>query len=197
MLRGLLMAGAGLALLQTQAVAGTQYIGTVTMYICDGGEDLCSNTLTSSPIFLPNGPFTEDFVFDFVNDSPDTPNDVPLLRVTANIETSNPLDFSPGSVMLYDSSGTPFGFEEIPFVYNGSGYFSQIGSAMYPGTGYYVEVTGISNTDDLLLQVSLNAFDLGGPAGTPEPSTWVMMLLGVVGLAFVAHRRKRPALAIG
>ena len=72
MLRRLLMACTGLALLQTQAVAGTQYIGTLTMYVCDSGEDLCSNTLTSSPINLPIGPFTEDFVFDFVNDFPDT-----------------------------------------------------------------------------------------------------------------------------
>jgi hypothetical protein len=195
MLRRSLMASAGLALLQTQAVAGTQYLGTITMYIC--GENLCSNTLTSSPIVLPTGPFTEDFVFDFVNDSPDTPNDVPSLVVMANIETSNPLDFSPGSVMLYDSSGTPFGLEEIPFVYNGAGYFSQIESLMYPGTGYYVEVTGISNTDNLPLQISLNAFDLGGPSGLPEPSTWAMMLLGLAGLGFAARWRKRPALAIG
>jgi PEP-CTERM motif len=197
MLRRSLMACAGLALLQTQAVADTQYIGTVTMYICDGGEDLCSNTLTSSPITLPTGPFTEDFVFDFVNDSPDTPNDVPLLAVKANIEASNPLDFSPGSVKLYDSSGTAFGFEDVPFVPNDNGYFAQTDSAMYPGTGYYVEVTGTSNAPNLSLQISLNAFDLGGPSGLPEPSTWAMMLLGVVGLGLAARRRTRPTLAIG
>ena len=197
MLRRSLMACAGLALLQTHSVAGTQYLGTITMYICDEGQDLCSNTLTSSPIVLPTGPFTEDFVFDFVNDSPDTPNDVPSLVVKTNIEPSNPLDFSPGSVMLYDSSGSPYGFEDIPFVYNGTGYFSQTVSAQYPGTGYYVEVTGISNTDNLPLEVSLNAFDLGGPVNLPEPSTWAMMLLGLAGLGFAARWRMRPALAIG
>jgi hypothetical protein len=50
------------------------------MYICDGGEDLCSNTLTSSPINLPPGPFTEDFVFDFVNDFPHYPDDAPCFK---------------------------------------------------------------------------------------------------------------------
>ena len=64
----LLMACGALALIHTQAHADSLYLGTVGMYICDDGEDLCSNTLTSSPIILPTGSFTEDFVFDFVND---------------------------------------------------------------------------------------------------------------------------------
>jgi hypothetical protein len=43
----------------------------------------------------------------------------------------------------------------------------------------------------------VNAFDLGDPIGTPEPSTWTMMLLGMAGLGFAARRRTRSALAIG
>jgi PEP-CTERM motif len=197
MLRHLFAVSVGLALLQTQAFADPQYLGTITMYICDDGEDLCSNTLTSSQTFLPPGPFVEDFLFDFLNDSPPTPNDVPLLQVKANIEPSDSMDLIPGNVMLYDSSGMPLGFEDIPFVYDGIGYFAQTESLMYPGTGYYVEVTGISNTANLPLQISLNAFDLGGPSGLPEPSTWAMMLLGMTGLGFAARRRKRSALATG
>jgi hypothetical protein len=79
MIRRLLMAAAGLALLQTQALAGTQHIGVITMFLCDDGLDLCSNTLSSWPISLPIGPFTEDFVFDFVNNFLDVPDNVPLL----------------------------------------------------------------------------------------------------------------------
>jgi hypothetical protein len=41
----------------------------------------------------------------------------------------------------------------------------------------------------------VNAFNLGDPIGTPEPSTWTMMLLGMAGLGFAA--RTRSALAIG
>jgi hypothetical protein len=197
MLRRSLMACAGLALLQTQAVAGTQYIGTIAMYVCDSGEDLCSNTLTSSPIDLPNGPFAEDFVFDFVNAFPHYPDDIPLLTATAFLETLNPGDFSPAaSVTLYDSSGAPFGLEDHPFVPNGSNFSAQNVGLIYPGAGYYVEVSGVSNSDNLPLQVSVNAFDLG-PIIVPEPSTWAMMLLGLAGLGFAARWRKRPALAIG
>src|SRR5271163_4229850 len=98
MLRRLLMACAGLALLQTQAVAGTQYIGTISMYVCDNGEDLCSNTLTSALIPLPFGPFTEDFVFDFVNHFPHYPDDVPLLQATTLLETTNESDLNSASV---------------------------------------------------------------------------------------------------
>jgi hypothetical protein len=197
MLRHIIVACVGLALYPTQAFADPQYLGTITMYICDDGEDLCSNTLTSAQVLLPPGPFVEDFIFDFVNDSPPTPNDVPALQVKANIEPSDSMDFTPGSVVLYDSSGTQLGFPEFPFVYNGNGYFAQTDSLMYPGTGYYVEVTGISNAANLPLQISLNAFDLGGPSGLPEPSTWAMMLLGMAGLGFAARRRKRSALATG
>jgi hypothetical protein len=195
MLRRSLMACAGLALLQTQAAADTQYIGTVTMYIC--GENLCSNTLTSSPIDLPNGPFTEDFVFDLVNNSPDTPNDVPSLMAIASLGTTDPDVFSMASLMLYDSTGAPFGFA-TPFVPTESESAARVvGSMGFAGTGYYVEVTGISKTDNLPLEVSVNGFDLGGPSGLPEPSTWAMMLLGLAGLGFAARWRKRPALAIG
>jgi hypothetical protein len=196
MLRPLLAACAALALLQTQALAGAQYLGTIAMYVCDGGEDLCSNTLTSSPIDLPIGPFTEDFVFDFVNDFRHVPDDVPLLKATALLETSDQGDFSAASVTLHDHSGAPFGFELHPFVPNGSNYYAQNAALIYPGTGYSVEVSGVSNSPRLPLQVSVNAFDLG-PIIVPEPSTWAMMLLGIAGLGFAARRRTRSTPAIG
>ena len=91
-IRRLLAASAGLALLHAQALAGTQHIGVITMFLCDDGLDLCSNTLSSSPVFLSTGAFTEDFVFDFVNNFIDVPDNVPLLKGTALLETSNPAD---------------------------------------------------------------------------------------------------------
>ena len=159
------------------------------------GSDLCSNTLTSSPINLPPGPFTEDFVFDFVNDFPHYPDDIPLLQAAVLLETDNQADFNSGNVQLYDSSGTPFGIEILPFIFNGSGYDARSGGLIYPGAGYYVEVTGVSTADALPLQVSISAFDLG-PIVAPKPSTWTMMLLGVAGLGFAARRRRRSALVL-
>jgi PEP-CTERM motif len=195
MLRRFLVACVGLALLHAQARAGIQYVGTIDMYICDGGEDLCSNILTSSPINLPIGPFTEDFVFDFVNDFPHDPDDAPFLQAAVLLETDNQADFNSGNVQLYDSSGMPFGIEILPFTFNGSGYNARSGGLIYPGVGYYVEATGVSTADALPLQVSISAFDLG-PIIAPEPSTWTMMLLGVAGLGFGARRRRRSALVL-
>jgi hypothetical protein len=194
MLSRLLMACIGLALLHTQAIADSQYLGAITMYLCDGGEDLCGNTLISSPINLPLGPFTEDFVFDMVNDFTNYPDDLPLLQTTVQIETDNQADFIPGNVQLYDPYGMQVGYPDLPFVFTGSGYIARNNDLIYPGAGYTVEVTGVSTADALPLQVTIKAFDLGGPIGLPEPSTWAMMLLGVAGLGFVARRRRRSAL---
>src|ERR1700733_13222732 len=104
MLLRALIACSALALMQTHALAGSQFLGKVGMYICDGGEDLCSNTLTSSPINLPPGQFTEDFVCDFVNNFPHYPDDIPLLQASVQLETDNPADFDSGKAQLYDYS---------------------------------------------------------------------------------------------
>src|SRR5271166_5410614 len=105
MFRRLAPAFAALVLLQTPALAGTEYIGIITMRLCDDGLDLCGNTLNSSLISLPLGPFTEDFVFDIVNGLPYVPDNVPLVKANASLGTSNPADFYSASIMLYNHLG--------------------------------------------------------------------------------------------
>jgi hypothetical protein len=56
-----------------------------------------------------------------------------------------------------------------------------VAAFIYPGVGYYVEVTGVSTANALPLQVSISAFDLG-PIIAHEPSTWTMMLLAWLAL---------------
>ncbi len=97
--------------------------------------------------------------------------------------------------MLYDSSGAPIGFN-TPFGPNGPAFQARAKALIYDGTGLYVEVSSVSNTDNLPLEVSVNAFDLGGPSGLPEPSTWTMMLLGMAAVGFAVCRRARPARAV-
>jgi len=143
MLRRLLMACAGIGLLQTQAFADSQNLGTLTMYLCDDGEDLCSNTLTSAPINLPFGPFTEDFVFDLVNDFPDIPNNCPLVKAIATLETSMHEEFSSATNILFNSSHEQIDIN-TPFVLNGSAFQAQAETIIYAGTGLYVEVSGFS-----------------------------------------------------
>jgi len=120
---------------------------------------------------LSFGPFTEDFVFDLVNDFPEVPNNFPLVRAIATLETSIQEDFSSATVMLFNSYDEPIDIN-TPFVPNGPTFQAQADTVIYAGTGLYVEVSGVSNTGSLPLRVSVNAFDLGGPIGTPEPSTW-------------------------
>jgi hypothetical protein len=188
----LLIAFSAFALIQTQALAGSQFIGTITMYLCDDGEDLCSNTVSSSPIFLPAGQFTEDFTFNLVNNFPDTPDNVPLVTAMAALETSIQEDFSAATVLLYDHFGDAIGFN-TPFSQNNSQFQARVRADFFSGTDYYVDVSGVSNIDNLPLGVSVSAFDLGGPIDLPEPSTWAMMLLGLAGLSFAARRRRRSA----
>jgi hypothetical protein len=60
---------------------------------------------------------------------------------------------------------------------NGPGSFTDIGTAVVPGSWTLLDSTAI-------------------PApSVPEPSTWAMLLLGFVGIGFMAYRRKsKPAL---
>ena len=48
---------------------------------------------------------------------------------------------------------------------------------------------------DSILRLSLAGAGIGSPGSVPEPSTWVMMILGFAGVGFMAYRRKsKPAL---
>jgi hypothetical protein len=72
-----------------------------------------------------------------------------------------------------------------------------------PGTwDYFVEInpfdlrkTGFSAKLDFELKGPLDSPAPAPLSGIPEPSTWAMMILGFVGLGFMAYRRKsKPAL---
>src|SRR5262249_22357776 len=57
------------------------------------------------------------------------------------------------------------------------------------GTGPETSLTGtLTNFTDT------NPRDPGSPPAVPEPATWAMMLLGFLGLGFLAYRRRGAAL---
>ena len=73
-------------------------------------------------------------------------------------------------------------------------YFTGINASKTAGTvvfGANGLAAGASTFFSLEAPVTLNTIAVG----TPEPSTWAMMLLGFIGLGFMAYRRKsKPAL---
>jgi PEP-CTERM motif len=60
------------------------------------------------------------------------------------------------------------------------------GAGIAPGMGITAGNTAWFSLEE---KIALNTFVVG----VPEPSTWAMMLLGFVGLGFLANRRKRRA----
>jgi hypothetical protein len=57
---------------------------------------------------------------------------------------------------------------------------------------FAVDISNIVNTDTGLV----NTGAVGAVAAVPEPSTWAMMMLGFLGLGWIAHRR-RNQIALG
>jgi hypothetical protein len=113
--------------------------------------------------------------------------------VSATIAVNRAGAFTPGALALYE--GSPFTgtlIESDPLTFAKSAYTASFADILGPGT-YYAEVTGTVNVSHL---------GVGGTVTTstvPEPSTWVMMMLGFAGLGYAAVRRgskDKAALAI-
>jgi hypothetical protein len=82
---------------------------------------------------------------------------------------------------------------------------SGTGSQTDPAANQEVSITGLAAYSQITFTSTQNAFEFsvfpnGSPftPGTPEPSTWAMMMLGFAGLGYAAFRRnvKGRALAI-
>ena len=183
MLRRFSAAFAGLALFSTAALASSQYIGQISMYLCDGGEDLCSKGLEFNYTVQTPGAFKEDFVFDVVSGLPNVNANWPLVKSVTTIGSSE-YQFDSASVALYG----PFVVETSP-PSQAPNQFENWALTPY-ADGYYLQISGNSLVNNLSVQGSLSAFDLGGPIILPEASTWVMLGLGFAGLALAAAVRR-------
>ena len=58
---------------------------------------------------------------------------------------------------------------------------------IFSGTAESVDFTGTAD------EIGFSAVTLGS---VPEPSTWVMMIVGFAGLGFAGHRAKRKNIAL-
>ncbi len=188
MSRSLIAAAAGFALLPTPALADSHYIGAISMYLCDGGEDLCSSGLIFDYVINGlRGPFSADFTFDVVSHFPNIPDNWPLVKSAVTVGSSES-DYDHVSVSFRDPDGHAIGMTRPSGSPN---EFIQWALTPY-ATGYDIEVSGVSLVAALRVQGSFSAFDLG-PVVVPEPSTWAMLGLGFAALALAASTRTAPA----
>jgi PEP-CTERM motif-containing protein len=132
------------------------------------------------------GPIMDAGTFDLTLSNVET-------SISATIAVSRKGAYTPGVLELF--SGSPFTgtlLDSATLVFGGSAYTASFTDMLGPGT-YYAEVTGTVNVRKL---------GVGGTVTTssvPEPSTWVMIALGFVGLGYAAVRRSskdRSAFAI-
>jgi hypothetical protein len=131
--------------------------------------------------------------------------DATFMDIAAGFTTGFSLNYvsqnTPGSVSVFsglDGTGTLLGTLDLS-VNAGScpGFsaafcpFSPIG-VNFAGIAKSIEFSGVANQivfDDV-------TFGSSTPGGTPEPSTWVMMMLGLAGIGLVARRRAKSSLPL-
>jgi hypothetical protein len=106
-----------------------------------------------------------------------------------SIDDYNTITFKNGAVTVATFTGAD------PLVAAAPSFGNQFANAQ----NKYLIFTGFLFTD-VVLQSSQNSFEFdnvnfasagrGGPPGTPEASTWAMMILGFLGVGFISYRRK-------
>jgi hypothetical protein len=93
---------------------------------------------------------------------------------------------TPSFITGHDGSGN------TGIAYDGTDYYiSNVNSgtmSVYGPTGNYLNDVTLQNAS-LVEGLSVN-FAAVLPPGTPEPSTWAMMLVGFAGMGYVAYRRR-------
>lgn len=91
-------------------------------------------------------------------------------------------------VVVNDNFGNVFTFTNVPK----SADFGPFGAVAVAGTGQFIDkVTVFSVLPEnfkSIKQVDFGNYTVAG--AVPEPATWAMMLLGFLGVGFVAYRRK-------
>jgi hypothetical protein len=137
--------------------------------------------------------------------------------LTFNIGSDDPLNLSVGGIALTAPAsltatvdGVTFTFSTLNSFTDSSGHLldsssisasttAPITSALYGDGNIHLVLEGTTYEIDVVNggyieggTISLTAI----AAAVPEPSTWVMMLLGFAGLGFVAYRRKQNGTAL-
>lgn len=73
----------------------------------------------------------------------------------------------------------------VPLTSSGSNVFGQEGNGLVLFSGLVSEISWTNPTKE-----NFYAFTVGEVGAVPEPSTWIMMIAGFLGLGFLAYRKK-------
>jgi hypothetical protein len=95
------------------------------------------------------------------------------------------------SFWFHNEGSTP---NQIALDFGGTQIFSQTNTGPANWTEYSFLETATSNSTSLVFDLrndpSFSGLDDISVSAVPEPSTWAMMILGFVGIGFMAYRRK-------
>ena len=111
-------------------------------------------------------------------------------QFVANVGTQNVNDFSTVQFRLFAFNSTAVTDTSIPTSLNPGNFSgSEIFYDFYSPAGTWIgQVEHCCSANDVSVTVTMSA-------AVPEPSTWAMMILGFMGVGFMAYRRKsKPAL---
>jgi len=100
-------------------------------------------------------------------------------------------DFTPLTFTLL-GGGPSSTWHGQPLTSTGDVVFGTEGNGLVLFTGTFSSISWTNPTYE-----NYYAFTVGSVSGVPEPATWAMMILGFLGVGFMAYRRKgKPALRL-
>jgi hypothetical protein len=120
----------------------------------------------------------------------------------SNTGPFNPYAFLGDTLKLEVSFGSPISTVVSPFA-SVTGFITAIGGLVYidfnpqefdfGGGSFKLDIHDVLLTTTLFNRTDIDPLTgtLTMTAAVPEPSTWAMMILGFVGVGFLAHRRRR------
>lgn len=119
-----------------------------------------------------------------------------LYDFSVNIYTSTGALFStlssttPGAYLMISTDYLNiYGGEQITFMVNGTDYLQLVVPTTFNGTGSIIP--GDNSSYALVGGGNYAYLSSGTVSAVPEPSTWLMMILGFCGVGFMAYRRKQ------
>jgi hypothetical protein len=99
-----------------------------------------------------------------------------------SIDPSNDIKFYDGSTLVGDITGANAALQAS---------LTADGNQFNYNSNRYVTFSDTTGTfDKLVLTSGQNSFEFTNVNGVPEPATWAMMILGFMGVGFMAYRRK-------